>query len=162
MWTRRKISLVWRVIENPLSDGCDDEGLQLKYAFMCCSWAERYFGRCVIAVWQSCGKCCVQMKGVPRETLFNDCRQQLANTSLSPHRRIGADILMMTMLWAEITKRAIHQLTAFKQPLSIPAASLVLEKVKIIKSKAGAKENVDCCSSRADQLSLCESQYGIC
>ena len=32
-----------RVIENPLSDGCDDKGLQLKYTFMCCSWAERYF-----------------------------------------------------------------------------------------------------------------------
>ena len=45
----------WRVIENPLSDGCDDKGLQLKYTFMCCSWAERYFGRCVIGVailWQ--------------------------------------------------------------------------------------------------------------
>ena len=130
-----------RVIENPLSDGCDDKGLQLKHTFMCCSWAELYFGWCVIgvavkgvpSVWQYCGnvvailwQCCVQRKGVPGEILFNDWPQQLANTSLSPHRRIGAYILMMTMLWwwAEITKchqyGSNHQLTDFELPAVHP------------------------------------------
>ena len=108
-------------------------------------------GNVMAMLWQCMAMLCANEGWARCGTLFNDCPRQLANTSLSPHHRIGADISMMTMLRAKITKgrqnAANYQLTTFEQPAqSILAASLVLEKVKIMKSKAGAKENGDCCS----------------
>ena len=62
-------------------------------------------GNVMAMLWQCMAMLCANEGWARRGTLFNDCPRQLANTSLSPHHRIGADdILMMTMLWAKITK----------------------------------------------------------